>query len=74
MKEKEFSKEWIVMMLLWFFLGWLWVHRFYLWKVWTWILMLITFWGLWIWWIVDGIILVMGNFEKKDGTKIPVME
>ena len=68
----EFNKEWIITLLLWFFLWWFGIHRFYNWKVGTWILMILTFWGFWIWWLFDGIIIVMWNFEKLDWTKIPV--
>ncbi len=70
--EKEFNKEWILTSLLWFFLGALWVHRFYNGKIGTWILMILTFGGLWIWWLIDWIFLVMEKFTTKDWTIITI--
>jgi len=70
--NNEFNSDWIVTVLLWFFLGMLWVHRFYNWKIWTGILMIFTLWGLWIWWLIDGIIIVLWKFEKKDGSILTV--
>ncbi len=68
--KDEINKEWVITLILCFFLGCLWVHRFYNWKIWTWILMLVTFWWLWIWAFVDFIIVAMWNFKHKDGTII----
>lgn len=56
--------------LLAWYLGWLGVHRFYLGKIGTGILMLLTFGGLGIWAIVDFIIAVTGNMKDKDGRLI----
>lgn len=68
--EKEINKEWIITVLLWFFLWYFWVHRFYNWKIWTGLLMLFTFGWFWIWWLVDWIIILVWNFRHKDGTLI----
>jgi TM2 domain-containing membrane protein YozV len=56
--------------LLAWYLGWLGVHRFYLGKIGTGILMLLTLGGLGIWAIVDFIIAVTGNMKDKDGRLI----
>lgn len=56
--------------LLFFFLAWLGVHRFYVGKIGTGILFLLTFGGLGIWWIIDLILIVTGNFRDKQGAKI----
>lgn len=70
--NKEINTDWVITVLFWFFLWGLWVHRFYNWKIWTWILMIITLGWLWIWWLVDWIIIVLWKFEKKDGTVITI--
>jgi len=56
--------------LLAWYLGWLGVHRFYLGKIGTGILMLLTFGGLGIWVIIDFIVAVTGNMKDKDGRPI----
>ena len=57
-------------LLLCFFLGGLGVHRFYVGKVGTGILMLITLGGLTIWTLIDFIMIVTGNFKDKQGFPI----
>jgi TM2 domain-containing membrane protein YozV len=49
------------------FLGWLGVHRFYVGKVGTGILMLITVGGFGIWVVIDFIMIVVGGFTDLDG-------
>jgi TM2 domain-containing membrane protein YozV len=56
--------------LLSFFFGVFGVHRFYVGKVGTGILQLLTLGGLGIWAIVDFIFVVTGSFTDKDGNKI----
>ena len=68
----EFNTDWIVTLLLCVFLWGLWVHRFYNWKIGTWILMLLTFCGFWIWWTIDLIIVVVWKFTNKDGVLIAI--
>ncbi len=53
--------------LLCFFLGSLGIHRLYVGKVGTGILMIITFAGLGIWTLIDLIMIVFGNFKDKKG-------
>lgn len=52
------------------FLGPLGVHRFYLGKIGTGILMIITLGGLGIWALVDFIMAVAGAMKDKDGRPI----
>jgi TM2 domain-containing membrane protein YozV len=46
------------------------IHRFYLGKIGTGILMLLTLGGLGIWTIIDFIIAVTGNMKDKEGKLI----
>jgi len=46
------------------------IHRFYLGKIGTGILMLLTLGGLWIWTIIDFIFAVSGNMKDRDGRLI----
>jgi TM2 domain-containing membrane protein YozV len=64
------EKRVLPLFLLFFFLAWLGVHRFYVGKIGTGILFLLTFGGLGIWWIIDLILIVTGNFRDKQGAKI----
>jgi TM2 domain-containing membrane protein YozV len=60
-------KNRIVALILAIFFGGLGVHRFYVGKVGTGILMLITIGGFGIWWIVDIIMIAVGSFTDKAG-------
>lgn len=64
------DKDWIATLLLCFFLGGLGVHRFYVGKVGTGILQLITVGGCGIWTLIDFIIIAVGNFTDADGKRI----
>ena len=56
--------------LLCFFLGWFGAHRFYVGKIGTGILQLLSFGGLGIWTFIDFIMIVVGAFTDKEGNKI----
>ncbi len=56
--------------LLCFFLGILGVHRFYVGKIGTGILHLITLGGLGIWTLIDFIMIIVGAFTDKEGKKL----
>ena len=64
------EKEWLVTLLLSLFLGSLGVHRFYVGKIGTGILQLITLGGCGIWALIDVIMIATGNFKDKDGYEI----
>ena len=66
------EKNGIITLLLAFFLGFLGFHRFYVGKIGTGILMLFSFGGLFIWWIIDIIMVVLDKFEDKKGQTIKV--
>lgn len=57
----------VVTMVLWFFLGMAGVHRFYVGKFATGLLMLLTGGGFGIWWIVDLILILTGRFRDAQG-------
>ncbi|RZU73695.1 TM2 domain-containing protein [Micromonospora kangleipakensis] len=61
------QKSWVVALLLCFFVGVLGVHRFYVGKVGTGVLQLITFGGLGIWTLIDFILILVGSFKDKQG-------
>jgi TM2 domain-containing membrane protein YozV len=64
------EKGFVPTLLLCFFVGFLGVHRFYVGKIGTGILQLLTFGGFGIWTMVDFIMIVVGNFRDKDGQPI----
>ena len=65
------TTDWLNLFLLTFFVGVLGVHRFYVGKIGTGFLMLLTLGGLGVWFLVDLILVVTGQFTNKDGEKIP---
>ncbi len=56
--------------LLCFFFGVFGAHRFYVGKIGTGLLQLFTLGGLGIWAIIDFILIIVGAFTDKKGTKI----
>ena len=64
------DKNWLARLLLCLFLGGIGVHRFYVGKVGTGILQLITLGGCGIWTLIDLIMIITGSFTDKDGNKI----
>jgi len=70
MEEEISPKSRLAVTLLALFLGGLGIHRFYLGKIVTGILMLITAGGLGIWTLVDFIMAVAGAMKDKEGKLI----
>lgn len=63
-------KSWTVAVLLCFFLGALGVHRFYVGKIGTGVLQLITIGGLGLWSLIDFIVILVGGFKDKYGREL----
>jgi TM2 domain-containing membrane protein YozV len=59
--------NWLAALLLCIFLGTLGIHRFYVGKVGTGILMLLTGGGLGIWWLIDIILIATSQFRDMQG-------
>lgn len=80
-QKEEINMEWVIYVLVWFFLWSFWVHRFMAWKIWSWIWMLaltvwwfilaivliwfLLLWAVWIWWLIDWILLLSWKFEDS---------
>jgi TM2 domain-containing membrane protein YozV len=64
------DKGFVPCILLCFFFGVFGIHRFYVGKIGTGILQLLTLGGLGIWTLVDFIMIVVGSFTDKDGLPI----
>lgn len=52
------------------FFGIIALHRFYVGKVLTAVLFMLTFGGFGIWWLIDLILIVTDNFTDKAGNKL----
>tara|TARA_B100001250_G_scaffold388510_1_gene386818 strand:+ start:157 stop:483 length:327 start_codon:yes stop_codon:yes gene_type:complete len=61
------QNQWLVTLLLCLFVGFLGVHRFYVGKIGTGILHLLTLGFFGIWTLIDLIIIILGNFRDKEG-------
>jgi TM2 domain-containing membrane protein YozV len=64
------KKGFVPTILLCFFLGTLGVHRFYVGKIGTGIVMLITLGGVGVWTLIDFIMIVLSKFKDKQGNYI----
>ena len=64
------DKEWLVTLLLCFFLGSFGAHRFYVGKIGTGILQLVTCGCCGIWTLIDFIMIIVGNFTDAEGNTI----
>ncbi|MED4284782.1 TM2 domain-containing protein [Priestia megaterium] len=64
------EKNWLVTLLLCFFLGGLGAHRFFVGKIGTGIVMLVTLGGFGIWSLIDLIVIIIGNFKDSEGNLV----
>ena len=60
-------KEWLVTLLLCFFLGVIGVHRFYTGHTKIGVAQVLTFGGCGIWALIDFIMILVGNFKDAQG-------
>jgi TM2 domain-containing membrane protein YozV len=71
MDAMEFSpRSRLVALLFCILLGVFGVHRFYVGKIGTGILMLLTIGGLGIWVMIDLILIAVGSFRDKEGRRV----
>ena len=68
--DSQSQNQWIVVLLLAFFLGFIGAHRFYVGKNGTGILMILTVGGIGLWVLYDLIVIITGNFKTKEGNKV----
>lgn len=64
------ERDFVPTLLLCLFLGAFGVHRFYVGKIGTGILMVLTLGGLGIWSLIDLILIIIGSFKDKEGLPI----
>jgi len=68
--KMDVSTNWLTLLLLSIFLGQFGVDRFYVGKIGTGILKLITVGGCGIWWLIDLIMIICGKFTDSNGNFI----
>ena len=64
------EKDWLVCLLLCFFVGYLGIHRFYVGKTGSGIAQLLTCGGCGVWVLIDLIMIVLGRFTDEEGKVI----
>lgn len=69
-KLEKSQKSFVAALVLCFLLGSLGIHRFYVGKIGTGILQLLTLGGLGIWVLIDLIVIAVGKFSDKEGKRI----
>ena len=67
---QERKNTYLTTLLLCFFLGHLGIHRFYVGKTGTGVLMLLTAGGLGVWYLVDLSMIILGKFQTKEGSAV----
>ncbi|MDO4224085.1 MAG: TM2 domain-containing protein [Acinetobacter sp.] len=67
---QQSDKSFVATCLICFFFGGLGIHRFYVGKIGTGILQLITLGGFGIWTLIDLIVIICGKFTDSEGRLI----
>ena len=68
--EGKSEKEFVPTVILCLLLGVFGAHRFYVGKIGTGVIQLLTFGGLGIWSFIDLIMIIIGKFKDKEGNII----
>ena len=70
MQQMNSEKDWLITLILSILVGGLGIDRFYTGSILLGVLKLVTFGGLGLWWLIDLIMLVTGNYKDGDGNPI----
>ena len=68
--SRRSDKSYVTTLLLCFLLGTFGVHRFYVGKIGTGVLQLLTLGGFFIWAFIDLVVIIVGNFQDNQGLPI----
>ena len=67
---KNSERDWMVTLILSILVGGLGIDRFYTGSILLGVLKLVTLGGLGLWWLIDLIMLVTGNYKDGDGNPV----
>ncbi len=70
MQQMNSEKDWVITLILAILVGSLGIDRFYSGSILLGVLKLFTLGGLGLWWLVDLIMLVTGNYKDGNGNPI----
>lgn len=70
MQQMNSEKDWLITLILSILVGGLGIDRFYTGSILLGVLKLVTLGGLGLWWLIDLIMLVTGNYKDGDGNPI----
>ena len=70
MQQMNSEKDWLITLILSIVVGGFGIDRFYTGSVLLGVLKLVTLGGLGLWWLIDLIMLVTGNYKDGDGNRI----
>ncbi|MGH7196757.1 MAG: TM2 domain-containing protein [Candidatus Saccharimonadales bacterium] len=69
-QSKPYQRNYFIALVLSIFVGEFGIDRFYMGKIGTGILKLLTFGGLGIWWIIDIVLIATGEMRDKNGKRL----